>query len=142
MFLSCLLYRWFARRAQALCWQKRRNCSSWISWKGPTWPISRNEAWRRRSLINAAKGQFVLIVPHSMVKRCIIYHFWYLMFETVFLCWPYWCNKWEKLSHVSVTPQDRWKSAACSRSSMRSIKQPRRWWILLCQNSYSPLTSP
>lgn len=138
----CHVSRWFARHAQASCWQKRRNCSSWISWRGPTWPISRNEDWRRRSLINAAKGQSVWIVPLSMVKRDILLADVYF-YDISFSCQPSWCNNWQKAElSVSFALQDRWRSAAYWRSSMRSTKQPRRWWILLCQNSCSPLISP
>lgn len=62
-----VVFRWFARLVQASCWQKRRNSSSWITWNDPTWLIFRNEGWKRKSLINAAKGQSVRTVLHLMV---------------------------------------------------------------------------
>lgn len=64
-----------------------------------------------------------------------------LHFNTGFLCQPPWYET-EKLSPMSLTLKDLWKNVACLRSSTRNIKQPRRWWILLCQISCSPLISP
>lgn len=61
------------------------------------------------------------------------FHVWYLLSDTVFSFHP---------PCVSFTFQDRWKSAACLRSSTRSIKQTRRWLIPLCQTSCSPSISP
>lgn len=53
----------------------RRNSSSEISWNGLPWPISRNEDWRRRSLTNVAKGQFVSIVQLSTVRHFFLFVF-------------------------------------------------------------------